>query len=169
MELRIEPYDTHQLDAVIQLSLRAWHPVFDSLQTAMNADVYQTFYPDSWRVSQKKAVEDVCAAEDTNVWVAAEADSIVGFVAVKLHSEDSIGEIYMVAVDPDFQGRGIGTTLTEFALNWMKDAGMSILKRRGYANAMVETGGDPGHAPARHTYEKVGFELLPIARYFKKL
>lgn len=35
--------------------------------------------------------------------------------------------------------------------------------------AMVETGGDPGHAPARHTYEKVGFGLFPITRYFKKL
>ncbi|WP_309236580.1 GNAT family N-acetyltransferase [Microcoleus sp. FACHB-672] len=80
---------------------------------------------------------------------------------MKLHSEDSMGEIYMVAVDPDFQGRGIGSALIEFALVWMKDAGMSI--------AMVETGGDAGHAPARHTYEKVGFELFPVARYFKKL
>jgi hypothetical protein len=43
----------------------------------------------------------------------------------------------------------------------MKDAGMSV--------AMIETGGDPGHAPARHTYEKVGYTLFPIARYFKKL
>jgi hypothetical protein len=34
---------------------------------------------------------------------------------------------------------------------------------------MVETGGDPGHERARHTYEKVGFELFPVARYFKKL
>lgn len=161
MELRIEPYEDRQFDAVIQLSLRAWNPVFDSLQTAMNADVYQAFYPDSWRVSQQQAVEDVCGSADTTVWVAVEADSIVGFVAVKLHSETSMGEIYMVAVEPDFQGRGIGTALTEFALNWMKDAGMSI--------AMVETGGDLGHAPARHTYEKAGFELLPIARYFKKL
>jgi GNAT superfamily N-acetyltransferase len=75
--------------------------------------------------------------------------------------ETRMGEIYMVAVDPDFQGHGIGTALTEFALNWMKEAGMSV--------AMVETGGDPGHAPARRTYEKLGFGLLPIARYFKKL
>ena len=89
------------------------------------------------------------------------AGSTVGFVAVKLHSDSSMGEIYMVAVDPDFQGHGIGSTLIEFALSWMKDAGMSI--------AMVETGGDPGHAPARRTYEKLGFGLLPIARYFKKL
>lgn len=54
-----------------------------------------------------------------------------------------------------------GTALTEFALDWMKSAGMSI--------AMVETGGDPGHAPARHTYEKVGFKMFSVARYFKKL
>ncbi|NJO40267.1 MAG: GNAT family N-acetyltransferase [Cyanobacteria bacterium CRU_2_1] len=167
--MQIEPYTHHHLDAVVRLSLRAWTPVFDSIQNAMNADVYRAFYPNHWRVSQQKAVEDVCAAEDTHVWVARvfdrpevnDAGSTVGFVAVKLHSEDSMGEIYMVAVDPDFQGHGIGSALIEFALDWMKEAGMSI--------AMVETGGDPGHAPARHTYEKAGFGLWPVARYFKKL
>ncbi|NJK52979.1 MAG: GNAT family N-acetyltransferase [Leptolyngbyaceae cyanobacterium SU_3_3] len=159
--MQIQPYDAEQLDAVIRLSLRAWEPVFDSIQKAMSADVYRVFYPQHWRVSQQKAVEDACAAEDTKVWVAIEADSTVGFVAVKLHLEDSMGEIYMIAVDPDYQGRGIGSALAEFALDWMKDAGMSI--------AMVETGGDPGHAPARHTYEKAGFGLFPVARYFKKL
>ena len=127
----------------------------------MDADVYQAFYPDHWRVSQQKAVEDVCAAEDTHVWVAVDAGSTVGFVAVKLDSESSMREVYMVAVDPDFQGHGIGTALMEFALAWMKDSGMSV--------AMVKTGSDPGHAPARRTYEKMGFGLFPIARYFKKL
>ena len=161
MEVRIEPYNAHHLDAVIRLSLRAWTPVFESIQNAMDADVYRAFYPDHWRVSQLQAVEEVCAAEEANVWVALDTGSTVGFVAVKLHSESSMGEIYMVAVDPDFQGHGIGSALIEFALDWMKDAGMSI--------AMVETGGDPGHALARHTYEKAGFGLLPIARYFKKL
>ncbi len=161
MEMRIEPYDADRLDAVIRLSLRAWTPVFDSIQKVMDLDVYREFYPDDWRVNQQKAVEDVCAAEDTNVWVAIDAGSTVGFVAVKLDSESSMGEIYMIAVDPDFQGHGIGSALTEFAVNWMKDAGMSV--------AMVETGGDPGHGAARRTYEKAGFGLLPIARYFKKL
>ena len=161
MEMQIEPYNPHQLDAVIRLSLQAWSPVFESIQNVLDADVYRAFYPDDWRVNQQKAVEDVCAAEDTNVWVAIAAGSTVGFVAVKLHSESSMGEIYMVAVDPDFQGHGIGSALIEFALAWMKDAGMSV--------AMVETGGDPGHAPARRTYEKLGFGLFPVARYFKKL
>jgi ribosomal protein S18 acetylase RimI-like enzyme len=159
--MNIEAYNHGHLDAVIRLSLLAWAPVFDSIQKAMNADVYQVFYPNHWRVSQQQAVEDACTADDMSVWVAIDAGSTVGFVAVKLHSDDSMGEIYMIAVDPDFQGRGIGSALTEFVLDWMKAAGMSI--------AMVETGGDPGHAPARHTYEKAGFELFPVARYFKKL
>ena len=57
MELRIEPYNAEHLDAVIRLSLRAWAPVFDSLQNVMNADVYQVFYPDQWQVSQRKPWE----------------------------------------------------------------------------------------------------------------
>jgi GNAT superfamily N-acetyltransferase len=77
------------------------------------------------------------------------------------HPERSMGEISMLAVDPDHQGGGIGTALTEFALDRLKDAGMKV--------AMVETGGDPGHAAARRTYEKAGYVLLPIARYFKNL
>jgi len=161
MELLIEPYTVQHLEAVVRLSLRAWASVFDSLQQVMNAEVYQAFYPAQWQVSQQKAVEDVCAAGDTHVWVATNAGSPVGFVAVKLHAADSMGEIYMIAVDPALQRHGVGSALLAFACEWMKAAGMSI--------AMVETGGDPGHAPARHTYEKIGFELFPVARYFKKL
>jgi len=67
----------------------------------------------------------------------------------------------MLAVDPDGQNRGAGTALTEFATGWLRDAGMRI--------AMVDTGGDSGHAPARHVYEKADYALLPVARYFKAL
>ncbi|MEH1815113.1 MAG: GNAT family N-acetyltransferase [Nostoc sp.] len=158
--MRIEPYEDSHLDAIKSLSIRAWTPVFDSLEKVMDLDVYRSFYPD-WRVSQLHAVEGVCTAADTKVWVAIDSSSILGFVAVKLHHESSMGEIYMVAVDPDYQRQGIGTALMEFALDWMQVTGMSV--------AMVETGGDPGHAPARCTYEKLGFRLLPVARYFKKL
>jgi ribosomal protein S18 acetylase RimI-like enzyme len=95
------------------------------------------------------------------VWVASEASRIAGFVALKLHPEDQMGEIYMIAVVPDFQRRGIASRLTNHSVEWFKNAGMSI--------AMVETGGDPGHAPARRAYESSGFRLLPVARYFKAL
>lgn len=158
--MNIEPYDDSRLDAVVRLSLRAWEPVFESIEKAMGSDIFREQHPD-WRVTQRSAVESVCAQEDCRVWVAAEGLRTVGFVALKLHSEERLGEIYMIAVDPDYQRRGIATDLTRHSLAWLKEAGMTT--------AMVDTGGDPGHAPARRTYESAGFRLFPIARYFKRL
>jgi ribosomal protein S18 acetylase RimI-like enzyme len=159
--MQIRPYTDQHLDAVIRLSLRAWSPVFASLEQALAPEVYQVFYPEGWRKSQQKAVEDVCSAQEYQVWIAEEDSAPIGFVAVKLHAESQMGEIYMIAVDPDFQRRGYASALIDFALARLKEAGMAV--------AMVETGGDPGHTPARLTYENSGFGLFPVARYFKKL
>jgi ribosomal protein S18 acetylase RimI-like enzyme len=161
MQRRIRPFDDRDADAVVDLSLRAWAPVFASLERVLGSDIFGRMHPD-WREDQRRAVEDVCATKKGRVWVAEVDGTTVGFVAIQLHNpERSMGEISMLAVDPDHQGSGIGTALTEFALDRLKDAGMTV--------AMVETGGDPGHAAARRTYEKAGCVLLPIARYFKNL
>ena len=93
--MQVEPYTSDYLDAIVQLSLRAWTPVFASIQQAIDADLYHTFYGEDWRTSQQKAVESVCGAENTTVWVAMNADSVVGFIAVKLDPEDNMGEIYV--------------------------------------------------------------------------
>ncbi len=99
-------------------------------------------------------------ASKERVWVAVADGIAVGFVATNVSDPGrNMGEISMLAVDPDHQGGGIGTALTKFALERLKDAGMKV--------AVVETGGDPGHAAARRTYEKADYTLLPIARYFK--
>ncbi len=74
---------------------------------------------------------------------------------------DRMGAIDIVAVDPDYQRRGIGARLTTFALDYLARRGMNI--------AVVETAGDPGHAPARSMYAETGFTPLPIARYFQLL
>ncbi len=157
---QIEPYEPAHADAVVRLSLRAWSPVFDSLKIELAPAVWETFYPDGWHTSQEKSVRDTCASADFKTWVAFEAGVVAGFVALRFH-EGKLGEIYMIAVDPDYQRRGIAMALTDFAVAHMKAAGMEI--------AMVETGGDPGHAPARAAYEKAGFRVLPLARYFRKL
>lgn len=160
MAPHIDPYQAQHLEAVERQSLRAWAPLFASLAQVMDPEVYAALVPD-WRVSQRQAVAAVCANADMHVWVALDAKVPVGFVAVRLHAEDKLGEVYMIAVDPDYQGRGIGSALMSVGLTWLSEAGMAV--------AMVETGGDPGHAPARRTYEKLGFGVVPVARYFKKL
>ena len=146
---------------MVDLSLRAWAPVFASLEQVLGSEIFRRLHLD-WREDQRRAVEDVLAAKVGRVWVADVDGTAVGFVAIELHHpERSVGEISMLAVDPDHQGGGIGTALTEFALDRLEDTGMKV--------AMVETGGDLGHAAARRTYEKAGYVLLPIARYFKNL
>lgn len=158
---RIRPFEDRDADAVVSLSLRAWAPAFASLEQTLGSEIFRRQHPD-WRGDQRRAVEEVCDAKKGRVWVAEAGAGPVGFVAIELHShEDNMGEISMLAVDPDYQGGGIGTALTEFALDRLRDAGMTV--------AMVETGGDPGHAAARRTYEKAGYVHLPIARYFKNL
>lgn len=161
MDIRIEPYQTAFCEDVVGLSLRAWEPVFDSLRTEMSPEVYQHFYPQEWRVAQEAAVRAALGAEDMHSWVATLDGKIAGFTALRLHPDDQMGEIYMIATDPAAQRRGVAAALTEFAFNWMNQQGAGL--------AMVETGADPGHAPARATYERMGFELLLAARYFKKL
>ena len=71
-----------------------------------------------------------------------------------------MGVIEIIGVNPDHQRRGIGSWLTEHRPNTCS---------LWHGHRVVETGGDPGHGPARATYETAGFALLPIARYFRML
>ena len=159
MEPTIRPYDPRDLDAVVALSLRAWAPVFASVEEVLRGSgVYEAQHPD-WRVTQREAVVQACAAEQVHVWAADVEGAVAGFTAVQLHEADRMGEIYMLAVDPLHQRRGVAAGLTSFAVRWIAEQGMTT--------AMVETGGDPGHAPARATYERAGFTALPSVKYFR--
>jgi len=160
MDARIRGYEPGDEEPVVALSLRAWAPVFDSLARVLGPEIFGRLHAD-WRSDQARAVRDTLGDPALRVWVAEAERRVFGFVAIRLHRERMIGEIAMLAVDPDGQGRGTGTILTEFATGRVRDAGMTV--------GMIETGGDPGHAPARRVYEKAGYILLPVARYFKAL
>jgi ribosomal protein S18 acetylase RimI-like enzyme len=82
---------------------------------------------------------------------------------VGLIDEDATraGEIHMIAVDPAHQGGGVGVALMQRA--------MSHIMAQGVDLAVAATGGDPGHAPARALYERLGFAPLPLVRYYRTL
>jgi ribosomal protein S18 acetylase RimI-like enzyme len=109
-------------------------------------------------------VESSCRAEGNRAWVAEADGRAVGFTVVVVHPvnrETESGEIYMLAVDPDYQQRGIGLALVSFAVDRITELGIPL--------AEIGTGGDPGHAPARRLYERAGFTPVPLVRYFKAL
>jgi GNAT superfamily N-acetyltransferase len=159
--IQIREFREGDLDAVIAFSLRAWAPIFDSIQEVLGDEIFLRLHPD-WRADQAEAVRSSCLSEERDVFVALLDGRPVGFAAVALNAfHERMGVIDIIGVDPDYQRRGISSRLTEHATEHMLGCGMDI--------AVVETGGDPGHAPARAAYEAAGFTLLPIARYFRML
>ena len=134
------------IDAVVEFSVRAWQPVFESFMKVMGPEVFPRVYPD-WRTAQAKAVADACRDEAHRTWVAeAPGDGRpVGFAVVAVHDSPRSGEIHMIAVDPGHQRQGIGLALVTHAVDQMTNSGIPL--------AEIGTGGDPGHAPARRLYE----------------
>ena len=164
MPTTIRPLAGSDIAPVVDLSLRAWAPVFDSFRQVLGEAVYRHLFPD-WSAHQAAAVEGVLRNEAMHTWVADDDGRPVGFVSVVHHGpeydEPSSSESEMIAVDPGAQRRGIGSDLLA--------AGVDLLGRAGVRLAVIGTGGDPGHAPARAAYEQAGFTPLPLVRYYKKL
>jgi GNAT superfamily N-acetyltransferase len=159
--IEIRGFEEDDVEPIVEFSLRAWEPVFTSLRTVLGEDIFLRLHP-SWRADQAEAVRSSCTNDERDVFVAVANGRPVGFVAVALNAfHERMGWIDIIGVDPDYQRRGISTRLTEYAIDHMRSHGMDI--------AVVETGGDPGHAPARATYKAAGFTLLPIARFFRRL
>jgi len=158
MAVTIRAFTAGDEDAVVELSLRAWAPVFASMHDEVGPELFAHFYGSDWRRYQEDDVRRACRAYVISV---AEVDGRVGgFTAVDL-PEGPQGEIFMLAVDPEHHGRGVGLALTEHGLEQIRAAGKRL--------AVVGTGGDPGHAAARATYERAGFRGQRSVTYYRLL
>ncbi len=162
MDVVLRPLTDADVDAVVAFALDAWAPVFASFEAVMGPRVYHLVYPD-WRTAQARAVAEVCRAGDVDAWVADVEGTPVGFVAVRWTEEDAtpVGEVEMIAVAPAHQRMGIAGRLLEQAVTG--------IRARGVPLAVIGTGGDDGHAPARALYERHGFTGLPLVRYYRAL
>jgi ribosomal protein S18 acetylase RimI-like enzyme len=161
MNLNIRPFTNHDMNDVVQLSLLAWEPVFTAWEQILGPQLYPVAIYSDWRKSQKEVVEKFCQDEKMTTWVAEVEGKVVGFVVYELNDSTKTGEVQLLAVHPEHQNHGIGTELNIFALQKLKEGGMRL--------AVVGTGGDEGHAPARRSYEKAGYTALPLMRYYKDL
>ena len=139
-DLAVRPFEPGDAPAVLALNRRAfcWHPE----QGGMTADDLRTRQSESWY--------------DPAGFLLHERDGrLAGFCWTKVHpggasppADVAMGEIYVIAVDPDFRGQGIGEPLTL--------AGLDYLHGRGPRVGMLYVESD--NRAANTVYERLGFQ-----------
>lgn len=84
--------------------------------------------------------------DPAGLFIAEQAGTMVGFHWTKVHP-DGMGEVYVLAVDPDAHGGGLGRALTSAGLRHLRDLGLN--------DVMLYVDGD--NAAALTMYQHFGF------------
>lgn len=83
------------------------------------------------------------------LFIAQEDNRIIGFHWTKIHPDISAGEIYILAVDPDMAGQGIGKALTQIGLEYFREHQL--------ASSILYV--EDNNLPALRVYEKMGYQI----------
>lgn len=114
----------------------------------------QLFPVDAWPVQM--FLDELSQPETRRYLVAEAGDGIVGYAG--LMCIEPIADVQTIAVVPDYEGRGIGTTLLTQLIDEARD--------RGAADVLLEVRAD--NPRAQQLYRRFGFEQIHIRpRYYR--
>ena len=116
-----------------------------------------------WNKRKHPTLEGIKAyIEEGSMYLYKEEKVIVGAVAVTMYqgddyhaiewsqqvADDKAAVIHILAVSPDYQGKGIGSEMVREAINLAKEKGMQAIRLDALAS----------NIPAHRMYERLGFE-----------
>ncbi|MGI9605218.1 MAG: mycothiol synthase [Acidimicrobiales bacterium] len=134
------PLKETDIDELIAVNNRAfhWHPE----QSGLTRGAFDSDRSQDWFEPEGVRLHRIDGA-------------LAGFCWTKIHEEpEALGEIYVIAVDPAFHGRGLGKPVTMAGLDWLTQQGLTI--------GMLYVESDNGAAVA--TYRGLGFDTHRIDR-----
>ena len=161
--LHLRTAEADDLEPLIELTIRAFHDIQDGIRAQLGDALFEPQNGD-WRGDYRRTLTDLVAPEQRGrTLVAVMAGAPVGYAAWTTHPgpRGDQGEITLLAVDHVHQQHGAGRALIEAACDAMRDAGCVV--------AIVGTGGDEAHTPARAAYTAAGFTALPTVFYSRLL
>lgn len=133
-ELVTRGYEPGDADALIRVNNRAfsWHPE----QSGLDRDRLAATMSEPW-------------FDAAGVRILERGDQMAGFCWTKVHADmdPAMGEIFVICIDPEFHGQGLGVPMTLAGLDWLADHGLT--------RAMLYVESDNHAAVA--TYERIGF------------
>ena len=131
-------------EAFLEVNSRAfsWHPEQGSLDLSKLNDLFK----EEW-------------FDDEGFLLLEVKNRLAGFCWTKIHHQGdlTVGEIFAIAVDPDFHGRGFGKPLTISGLNYLANAGADL--------GMLYVESD--NKPAIRIYEDIGFTHFSTNRAYR--
>jgi mycothiol synthase len=120
-------------------------------------------YPDQggWSEDDLKVRVNESWFDDKGFFIAEDKGELIGFCWTKIHGahthshtggdddhgHEALGEIYVLAVNPDYKGQGVGRDLTITGINYLKYQGLN--------NVMLYVGVE--NKPAFKLYKSLGF------------
>ncbi|MEV0947731.1 mycothiol synthase [Rhodococcus sp. NPDC049939] len=143
------------------VSLRVYRGVQDDSEVLRVNGAAFAWHPEQGSWTEREMAERRAAAwfDPAGLFMAfatSDEDRLLGFHWTKVHpkqgEDPAIGEVYVVAVDPDAQGRGLGQLLTLAGLHYLRD--------RGLASVLLYVEGD--NISALRTYQRLGFEKYHV-------
>lgn len=144
------------------IAVRAWEKSYTEYREILGEELFNVIFPD-WKKAKADSMEPFFSGDQDLIAYKVEADGVIaGFLTARIDKERHIGIICNNAVDPDFQGKGIGSMMYDFIL--------SVFRERGMLAAEVSTMNEDAYIPARKAYEKAGFDRkLEKLTYYMKL
>ncbi len=154
----IRPAYEMDIPSIRDVTMRAFGPV----STARMEEEFfgEKLGGESWFMHKNRGLEAHIRSNIYDAIVCEMGGKVVGFATARYDDHRGIAEICDNAVDPDFQGRGIGKALQAEIARRMTDAGFVRRKVQTLATDL----------PAIRIYEKLGYQLYTQTnQYLKKM